>query len=289
MADEAQETQGQAGAGEQAGGDSQPQAGEGRQGDPGAKEGSRGGTQAPAASPGQAAQAGSGQTQTPGASAEGRSGAGEPKGRPVPTQAAAGKQPEGGYRLSLTEAQRARLLEEGVLEVSEEQYTSGVRQQMEVLRRRASSAEKRLAEIAAEQEAAERKALEEQSRYKELYEKERQGREAEAAARREDLIRSRFLLAAQARGVVDPEVAFVIARGMPEFAGVGLDEEGAVTGLEPVLESLLAGKPYLVSQPQAKPQTVGAASNPAPQTPPSPKNLAEAGDRLEQALRTGVT
>ena len=58
----------------------------------------------------------------------------------------------------------------------------------------------------------------------------------------------------------------------------------------PAVEKLVKEKPYLVSQQQQpKPQSVGAASNPAQQSPPAPKNLAEAGDRLEQALRTGVT
>ena len=52
---------------------------------------------------------------------------------------------------------------------------------------------------------------------------------------------------------------------------------------------LVKDKPYLIPPPQQKAQSVGTASNPAPQTPPAPKNLAEAGDRLEQALRTGVT
>ena len=118
---------------------------------------------------------------------------------------------------------------------------------------------------------------------------ERQGREAEATARREDLIRSRFLLSAQSKGSVDPDVAFVIAKGLPEFAGVKLDDEGNVAGIDAVIESLVTSKPYLVSQTQHKPQSVGAASKPAPQSPPPPKNLAEAGDRLEQALRTGVT
>jgi hypothetical protein len=197
----------------------------------------------------------------------------------------------GGYKLSLTEAQRKRLLDEGVLEISEEQYTGGVRQHIETLKRRASTAERRLAEIASAQEEAERKALEEQERYKELYEKEHQAREAEAVARREDTIRSRFLLAAQSKGIVDPDVAYVIAKTLPEFAGVALGEDGAVAGIDSVLDSLIGSKPYLISQPkeQPKPQSVGTASNPAPRNPPAPKSLAEAGDRLEQALRTGVT
>ena len=70
-----------------------------------------------------------------------------------------GKQAEA-YRLSLTEAQRTKLVEEGVLDLSEEQYTGGVRHQMESLRKRASTAEKKLSDIAAAQAEAERKARE---------------------------------------------------------------------------------------------------------------------------------
>jgi len=123
--------------------------------------------------------AGSGQAQTPGLQA-------------------------GAYRLSLTEAQRKKLVDEGVLDLSEEQYTGGVRHQIESLRKRATTAEKRLSDIAAAQAEADRKALEEQARYKELYEKERQGREAESAGRKSDAIRTRFLLAATVSAETHP-------------------------------------------------------------------------------------
>jgi len=84
----------------------------------------------------------------------------------------------GGYKLSLTEAQRKKLVEEGVLELSDEQYTGGVRHQVETLRKRATTAEKNLSDIAAAQAEPDRKALEEQNRYRELYEKEREARDA---------------------------------------------------------------------------------------------------------------
>jgi len=196
----------------------------------------------------------------------------------------------GAYRLSLTEAQRKRLVEEGVLDLSEEQYTGGVRHQIETLRKRATTAEKKLSDIAAAQAEADRKALEEQARYKELYEKERQGREAESTGRKSDAIRSRFLLAAQSKGIVDPDVAFTVAKSLPGFATVSVDDEGKVSGVDELVEMLVKDKPYLIPPPQSqKAQSVGSASNPAPQTPPAPKTLAEAGDRLEQALRTGVS
>jgi hypothetical protein len=197
----------------------------------------------------------------------------------------------GAYRLSLTEAQRKKLVEEGVLELSEEQYTGGVRHQVETLRKRATTAERKLSDIASAQAEADRKALEEQNRYKELYEQEHQARETDRVARKDDLVRSGFLLAATKAGVVDPEVAFVVAKSLPSFTAVQVSDEGVVSGIDEIVESLVKDKPYLVSQsqPQPKPQSVGTASNPGPQTPPAPKSLAEAGDRLEQALRTGVS
>jgi len=195
----------------------------------------------------------------------------------------------GAYLLSLTEAQRKKLVEEGVLELSEEQYTGGVRHQVETLRKRATTAEKKLSDIAAAQAEADRKALEEQNRFKELYEKERQAREAESTGRKSDAIRSRFLLAAQSKGIVDPDVAFTVAKTLPGFATVSVDDDGKVSGIDELVEMLVKDKPYLIPPPQQKTQSVGSASNPAPQTPPAPKTLAEAGDRLEQALRTGVS
>jgi len=196
-----------------------------------------------------------------------------------------------GIQVKLTQEQIDRLVKDGTLELSDDTFTGAVRDRIAQLTARAKGAERRLAEIAAAQEETERKALEEQERFKELYEKERQAREKEASGRKDDAIRARFLLAAQSKGVVDPDVAFIIARSLPPFGAVQVDDEGKVTGIDEVVETLVKEKPYLVSQPQQqpKPQSVGAASNPAPQSPPSPKNLAEAGDRLEQALRTGVT
>jgi len=196
-----------------------------------------------------------------------------------------------GIQVKLSQEQIDRLVKDGTLELSDETFTGAVRDRIAQLTARAKGAERRLAEIAAAQEETERKALEEQERFKELYEKERQAREKETSARKDDAVRTRFLLAAQSKGVVDPDVAFIIARSLPAFGAVQVDDEGKVTGIDEVVESLVKEKPYLVSQPQQqpKPQSVGAASNPAPQSPPSPKNLAEAGDRLEQALRTGVT
>ena len=196
----------------------------------------------------------------------------------------------GGYKLSLTETQRKKLVDEGVLELSDEQYTGGVRHQVETLRKRATTAEKKLSDIAAAQAEADRKALEEQNRFKELYEKEREARESERSARKDDLVRSRFLLTAQSKGFVDPDSAFIIAKTLAGFSAVAVDDAGAVSGIDELIETLSKEKPYLITQPQSqKAQSVGSASNPAPQTPPAPKSLAEAGDRLEQALRTGVS
>jgi len=249
------------------------------------------GAQTQSGSGGQAAQTGQsstgGQQSAQGQQAEGaqarQTEGGQAQSQTPATQAK-------GIQVKLTQEQIDRLVKDGTLELSDDTFTGAVRDRIAQLTARAKGAERRLAEIAAAQEEAERKALEEQERFKELYEKERQAREKEASGRKDDAIRARFLLAAQSKGVVDPDVAFVIARSLPGFGAVQADDEGKVTGIDEVVETLVKEKPYLVSQPQQqKPQSVGAASNPAQQSPPPPKNLAEAGDRLEQALRTGVT
>ena len=248
---------------------------------------------------------GAGQAGQPAAQTQsGSGGQAAQTGQPGAQQPSQGQQAEGaqgqsqtpatqakGIQVKLSQEQIDRLVKDGTLELGDDTFTGAVRDRIAQLTARAKGAERRLAEIAAAQEEAERKALVEQERFKELYEKERQAREKEASGRKDDAIRARFLLAAQSKGVVDPDVAFIIARSLPPFGAVQVDDEGKVTGIDEVVETLVKEKPYLVSQPQQqpKPQSVGAASNPAPQSPPSPKNLAEAGDRLEQALRTGVT
>jgi len=195
-----------------------------------------------------------------------------------------------GIQVKLTQEQIDRLLKDGTLEMTDDTYSGAVKERINQLTARAKTAEKKLGEISSAQEEAERKSLEEQARYKELYEKERQGREAESTGRKSDAIRSRFLLAAQSKGVVDPDVAFVVAKSLPGFAMVAVDDEGKVSGIDELVEMLVKDKPYLIPSPQSqKAQSVGSASNPAPQTSPAPKTLAEAGDRLEQALRTGVS
>jgi len=194
-----------------------------------------------------------------------------------------------GIQVKLTQEQIDRLLKDGTLEMTDDTYSGAVKERISQLTARAKTAEKKLGEIASAQEEAERKSLEEQSRYKELYEQERQAREAESTGRKSDAIRSRFLLAAQSKGIVDPDVAFTVAKSLPGFAMVAVDDEGKVSGIDELVEMLVKDKPYLIPPPQQKAQSVGTASNPAPQTPPAPKSLAEAGDRLEQALRTGVS
>ena len=193
-----------------------------------------------------------------------------------------------GVALKLTPEQVSRLVKDGTLELSDELFSGAVKERMGQLTARAKAAERRLSEIAAAQEEAERKALEEQERFKDLYEKERAAREKEAAGRKEDAIRSRFLVAAAKAGIVDPDVAFVVAKSLPGFGSVAMADEGRVTGVDELVEALVKEKPYLASTQDGKKQSVGAASNPSQQEPPPPKTLAEAGDRLEQMLRTGT-
>jgi hypothetical protein len=257
-----------------------PTGGEGEPGADGATQGGEGG----------------GQQTPPGEAAK-------PKGSPD-QQAAEGQQAEPaeqtaapaiqakGMQVKLTQQQIDGLLKDGTLELREEQFSGAVRERMGALTSRAKAAERQLQEIAKAQEEADRKALMEQEKYKELYEKEHKAREKDAAVRKDDLVRSRFLLAAQSKGIIDPDVAFVIAKGLPSFKDLAADDEGAVAGLDAVIETLVSAKPYLISQqPGGQPPKppIGGPSNPGGTPPAAPKNLAEAGDRLEQALRTGIT
>jgi len=234
------------------------------------RQGGSPGQQEQQAQQGQQGQQGQQQSGTPGAAQQ--------TGTPG-TQA-------GGYKVQLTDEQRRVLLDSGSLVLTDEQYSGGVRQEMEDLRRRARSAEKRLAEIAAQREEDEKKALVEQERYKELYEKEQQAHGATREGRKTDLIRSAFNLAAVRAGIVDPDLAFIAAKASPLFAKIEANDEGSVSGIDDVVKAIVEQKPFLVSQEQQR-QSVGTASNPNVSEAPPPKTLAEAGDRLESTLKTG--
>ena len=300
MSEETENQQGQQGTGSQGQVDAQSTgSGQAAQGasagqSAGAGQAGQSAAQTQSGSGGQTAQTGQSaagaQQSAQGQQAEGAQTESQTPATPASADAGAGKQAKG-IQVKLTQEQIDRLVKDGTLELGDDTFTGAVRDRIAQLTARAKGAERRLAEIAAAQEEAERKALVEQERFRELYEKERQAREKEASGRKDDAVRARFLLAAQSKGIVDPDVAFIIARSLPPFGAVQVDDEGKVTGIDEVVETLVKEKPYLVSQPQTqpKPQSVGAASNPAEQSPPPPKNLAEAGDRLEQALRTGVT
>jgi hypothetical protein len=180
----------------------------------------------------------------------------------------------------LTDEQKAAIAAGRPLVLSDDQYTSGVRSQMESERRGRRVAEKSLADIAVQKEAADRAALEEQKRYQELYEKEKAAGEKVNAERRSELIRSDFLVQAIQAGVADPKVAYLVAQTMPEFSGVTIGEDGAIVGVEKVLKALVEAKPYLVTT--TRPPSVGAATNPGrtDTSAPAPKTVQEAGEAL---------
>jgi len=101
-------------------------------------------------------------------------------------------------------------------------------------------------------------------------------------------VRSRFLLAAQSKGAVDPDTAFLVAKGLAGFGAVQVSDEGAVSGVDELVDALKTEKPYLFSSADPKKQSVGSPTNPGQPDASAPKSLAEAGDRLEQSLRKGV-
>jgi len=210
--------------------------------------------------------------------------------RKADAEAAASAAGKGTFKVSLTEAQRKAVLDGQPLDLAEEQYTAGVRSQIGALKSRATSAERKLSEIATATEAAERKALAEQEKFKELYEREKAASEKLTAARQTDLVRAEFLLAATKANVVDPAGAFLLAKAMPIFAEtIKVGEEGAVSGIDDVLKSLVEQKPYLIASGQQRVTPIGGPTNPNRGQPPvAPKDLAEAGNELERRLRQGL-
>lgn len=190
-------------------------------------------------------------------------------------------------QIKLRQEQVERLLADGTLEVDEDQFTGVVRERMSQLTARAKGAEEKLAAVVAGIDEAERKALEEQERFKELYEKERSAHEQTGAARKDDLLRSRFLLGATKAGIVDPDAAYLLAKPLSNFAQVQVNDQGEVTGLDALLKELVEAKPYLLSQKSTP--TVGSVSNPTQQTQDKPpaETQEEANRRIREAVQKG--
>lgn len=115
----------------------------------------------------------------------------------------------------------------------------------------------RLAEVERLQKEAETKQLEEQQRYKELYEKEKETRETESKHLREVRQTAAFYSAIDGLGVVDKEVALVLAQ--EKLAKLESDEQGNLIGVEDVVKTLLQEKPYLVNKNSG---AVGSPTNP---------------------------
>ena len=190
-------------------------------------------------------------------------------------------------QIKLRQEQIDRLVHDGTLEVDEDQFTGVVRERMSQLTARAKGAEEKLAAVVAGLDEAERKALEEQEKFKELYEKERTAHEQTGAARKDDLLRSRFLLGATKAGVIDPDAAYLLAKSLPNFTQLKVDDRGEVSGLDALLKELVEAKPYLLSQ---KPTpTVGSPTNPTQQTQDRPpaETQEEANRRIREAVQKG--
>jgi hypothetical protein len=154
----------------------------------------------------------------------------------------------------------------------------------------------RIDQQAAAQKEAEQKSLAEQGKFKELYEQQIKESEAQQARLNDEIARNRFLVLATKKGVVDPEGAFILAKAAATYGStVSVGKDGAVSGIDTVLESLLEEKPYLIGKaaegddkkPEKKP--VGSSSNPGAGggKGEKPKTLAEAGNELERRLASG--
>ena len=190
-------------------------------------------------------------------------------------------------QIKLRQEQIDGLVRDGTLEVDEDQFTGLVRERMAQLTARAKTAEAELAAIVAAREETERKGLEEQEKFKELYEKERAAHEQTGVARKDEQLRSRFLLGATKAGVVNPDDAYLLAKSLANFTQLQVDDQGEVTGLDALLKELVEAKPYLLSQ---KPTpTVGSPTNPTQQTQDRPpaETQEEANRRIREAVQKG--
>jgi len=139
----------------------------------------------------------------------------------------------------------------------------------------------------AEQEA-EQKKLEQQGQFKELLEAERAKNAGLQAKMNDVLIRSEFIVKAQAAGAIKPDAVLVIARAHPSFATIRIGGDDSVSGIDEVIKQVMDENPFLQQQPGRGPARtqVGAATNPdtTPRPKEPPKTLEEAEQQLGERI-----
>lgn len=138
------------------------------------------------------------------------------------------------------------------------------------------------------EQEAEQKKLEQQGQFKELLDAERAKNAGLQAKMNDVLIRSEFIVKAQAAGAIKPDAVLVIARAHPSFATIRIGGDDSVSGIDEVIKQVMDENPFLQQQPgRGGGRTqVGTATNPdtTPQPKQPPKTLEEAEQQLGERI-----
>ena len=121
--------------------------------------------------------------------------------------------------------------------------------------------DKRQAEAEAAKKAADEAQLSEIERVKQ----QRAEAEQRVKTYQQQLATAQVRMAAQAKGIIDPELAALAIQGSLEYG-----EDGMPTNVDKALDALLKSKPYLGPQPAEPPATPATSANSAPTTPARP-------------------
>lgn len=222
-----------------------------------------------------------------GAGAGGGAGGDGPPKPPEPPKA-----PKGVFITLSPEQQRQAA--EGKLFLTDDAFTGTVRSRIDGLNASIAERDSALAKAKAADEKRREEELREQGKWQEVATLAATKATAAETAVQSLAVNTAFLFAASAKGIHDIPGALAIARTMPEF-GESVTVEGGienptVSGIESIVDALVEQKPYLVgSQSGGGTRTsVGSPSTPGGKpTIEKPKNLAEAGDRLQEILSGG--
>jgi len=117
----------------------------------------------------------------------------------------------------------------------------------------------KLEELDKAEKAKEAQALQEQGKFKELAEKEKQGRETDKTAFTGHLVALSLKIEAQAAGSVDADAVAALA----DRSQIKVGDDFTVTGAKEAVEALKKGKPYLfgeVQDPKIAPPKTGVPS-----------------------------
>jgi len=121
--------------------------------------------------------------------------------------------------------------------------------------KRAKKAEADLLTLQKANEKKENAKLEKANKFKTLYEKEQEKTKGLETKLGEMNMKGQFIQKAQAKGIVDPEVAWSIA----DKSKMEVGDDGSISGMNEQLDGIVEAKPYLVGE---KKTTFGSSATP---------------------------